>query len=260
MRSVLSVAGSDSSGGAGIEADIKTISMHGVYASTAITALTAQNTMGVKAIYPVSAEFFGESLKCVFEDIYPDAIKIGMLADEAIIAMLEKKLLEYEAKNIVLDPVMVSTSGSRLIKESAISSLKQKLFPLSCVITPNLFEAEILGGCKINCFQEMKECARKIADFYHVNVLIKGGHLQEEALDFLVSQEGEFVFESKRIDNPNTHGTGCTLSSAIASNLALGLSLEESIKKAKSFVTQALEENLKLGKGRGPLNHLFGLK
>lgn len=260
MKSVLSIAGSDSSGGAGIQADIKTISMHGVFATTAITALTAQNTLGVRDIYSISPNFLAEQLDCVFEDIYPDAIKIGMLDSQEVIEIVASKLKEYKAKNIVLDPVMVSTSGSILLKQSAIESLVQKLFPLSLLITPNVYEAQILLGSTIQNTQDQKECAREIYEKYGVNVLLKGGHIQQRAFDVLVCQEGEFGFEAERIENPNTHGTGCTLSSAIASNLALGYEMKESISRAKNYLTQAISNNLNLGKGRGPINHLFGLR
>lgn len=259
MKSVLTIAGSDSSGGAGIQADIKTISMHGVYASSVITALTAQNTLGVREIYDISPQFLAHQLDCVFEDIYPDAIKIGMLGNHEMIDVVAKKLVQYGAKNIVLDPVMVATSGSRLINEDAISSMIEKLFPLTILITPNTMEAEILGRMKIGSIKDQKQCANQIFQKWNTNVLLKGGHLSGNAFDVLVCGDGEFGFEAPRSANKNTHGTGCTLSSAIASNLALGYDLQESIQRSKDYLTRAIMANLNLGKGRGPINHLFGL-
>lgn len=234
--------------------------MHGVFATTAITALTAQNTLGVKEIYSLSNDFLAQQLDCVFEDIYPDAIKIGMLESQEVIEVVANKLKEHQAKNVVLDPVMVSTSGSVLLKESAIEVLKTKLFPLSLLLTPNVYEAQILGECEISSTQSQKECAREISKRYGVNVLLKGGHIEGEAFDFLVCESGEYGFQSEKINNPNTHGTGCTLSSAIASNLALGFDLIESVQRAKKYLSGAISACLNLGKGRGPINHLYTLQ
>lgn len=249
LKTALSIAGSDSSGGAGIQADIKTMSANGVFSTCAITALTAQNTQGVQAIYEVTSEFLEKQLDSVFTDIYPDAIKIGMVSSEKLIKSIAKKLREYEAKNIVLDPVMVSTSGSKLLQDSSIKTLIEELFPLASLITPNIEEAQILSKIKINNEEDMKKAAKIIGDKYLVPVLLKGGHKINDAND-LYYINGEFkYFMGERIKNENTHGTGCTLSSAIASNLAKGFSIEESIEKSKRYIEGALKADLDLGKG-----------
>lgn len=255
MQTALTIAGSDCSGGAGIQADIKTMMANGVYAMSAITALTAQNTQGVTGIMEVSPEFIGQQLDAVFTDIRPDAVKIGMVSSAALIEQIADKLRQYEAKKIVVDPVMVSTSGSRLISEEAVTTLKDRLLPLATVITPNIPEAEVLLGEKIGTVQEMEEAARKIHDCYGVAVLCKGGHSLNDANDYLCTDAGGRWFYGERINNPNTHGTGCTLSSAIASNLAKGFTLEEAVEGAKEYISGALKDMLDLGKGSGPLNH-----
>lgn len=255
MQTALTIAGSDCSGGAGIQADIKTMMANGVYAMSAITALTAQNTQGVTGIMEVSPEFIGQQLDAVFTDIRPDAVKIGMVSSAALIEQIADKLRQYEAKKIVVDPVMVSTSGSRLISEEAVTTLKDRLLPLATVITPNIPEAEVLLGKKIGTVQEMEEAARKIHDCYGVAVLCKGGHSLNDANDYLCTDVGGRWFYGERINNPNTHGTGCTLSSAIASNLAKGFTLEEAVEGAKEYISGALKDMLDLGKGSGPLNH-----
>lgn len=274
MKCVLSIAGSDSSGGAGIQADIKTITAQGMYAMSAVTALTAQNTMGVRDIMDVPASFVAEQLDCIFADIKPDATKIGMLANAQIITVVAQKLHQYAAQNIVLDPVMVSTSGSNLLQDKAVAILCGQLFELATVITPNIPEAELLCGFEIRDCADMEVAAKHIAGLAASDVasgvvprspaiLIKGGHLIEHvhqsrpvyARDLLYYQGGFHWLESPYINNPNTHGTGCTLSSAIACNLAAGLNLNVSVKAAKLYLTDALEANLDLGKGRGPLNH-----
>lgn len=255
MQTALTIAGSDCSGGAGIQADIKTMMANGVYAMSAITALTAQNTQGVTGIMEVSPEFIGQQLDAVFTDIRPDAVKIGMVSSAALIEQIADKLRQYEAKKIVVDPVMVSTSGSRLISEEAVTTLKDRMLPLATVITPNIPEAEVLLGEKIRTAQEMEEAARKIHDCYGVAVLCKGGHSLNDANDYLCTNGGGRWFYGERIDNPNTHGTGCTLSSAIASNLAKGFTLEEAVEGAKEYISGALKDMLDLGKGSGPLNH-----
>jgi hydroxymethylpyrimidine/phosphomethylpyrimidine kinase len=259
MKTALSIAGSDSCGGAGIQADIKTMTMNGVYAMSAITALTAQNTTGVRDIMEASPEFLAEQLDAVFEDIYPDAVKIGMVSSAELIRTIAAKLKKYGAKNIVVDPVMVATSGARLIQEDAIATLTKELLPLATVTTPNVPEAEILSGMEINSSADMELAAKKISESFGCAVLLKGGHSINDANDLLYSDGQVKWFEGKRIDNPNTHGTGCTLSSAIASNLAKGYNLEVSVKRAKDYISGALAAMLDLGKGRGPMKHAFDL-
>ena len=257
MKTCLTIAGSDCSGGAGIQADLKTMIMHGVYGMSAITALTAQNTTGVRAIQESTPDFLGQQLDAIFEDIYPDAVKIGMVASSELIHVIAEKLKYYDAKNVVVDPVMVASSGSDLIKHEAVHTLIQELLPISTVVTPNIPEAQILSGLTIKTKEDMVTAAKKIGDDYHCDVLLKGGHRINDANDLLYTN-GEFIwFEGKRIDNPNNHGTGCTLSSAIASNLAKGFTLDESVQRAKEFLSGALEAMLNLGKGSGPMNHAF---
>ena len=260
MRTALSIAGSDSSGGAGVQADLKTMTMNGVFAMSAITALTAQNTTGVTGILEADPEFLKKQIDAVFEDIRPDAVKIGMVSSSGLIKMIEERLQHYKAENIVVDPVMVATSGSRLISETAIDTLKTQLLPMATVITPNIPEAEVLAEMEIRSEDDMVEAAKKIHEMYHCAVLCKGGHSLNDANDLLY-QDGEATwFHGKRINNPNTHGTGCTLSSAIASNLAKGYSLEESIHRAKEYISGALEAMLDLGKGSGPMDHGFEIR
>ena len=259
MKTALTIAGSDSSGGAGIQADIKTMTMNGVYAMSAVTALTAQNTLGVRAVMDSTPKFLKEQLDAVFEDIFPDSVKIGMVSSKELIDVIADRLLHYKAKNIVADPVMVATSGSALIKTNAIETLVSKLFPLATLVTPNIPEAEVLSGMKISGREDMYRAAKYIGDSYGCNVLLKGGHWTDNA-DDLLYEKGSFEwFLGKRIDNPNTHGTGCTLSSAIASNLAKGQGLCEAIQKAKKYLSAALAVGLDLGKGSGPLCHNFGV-
>ena len=260
MRTALSIAGSDSSGGAGIQADMKTMSAHGVYAMTAITALTAQNTTGVTGIFEVTPEFLSDQLDAVFTDIFPDAVKIGMVSSAALIRVIAQKLTDYKARHIVVDPVMVATSGSKLIQDEAIDTLKNALLPIAELVTPNIPEAEILSGMEIRCPQDMEQAARAISETYHCAVLLKGGHDLNDANDLLYKDGMATWFRGRRIDNPNTHGTGCTLSSAIASNLACGMELEDAVRNAKAYISGALAAMLNLGKGRGPMNHLFDLK
>ena len=260
LKSVLTIAGSDSSGGAGIQADIKTILANGVYAMSAITALTAQNTMGVNGIFPVSSSFVKAQIDAVFEDIIPDAIKIGMVADSGVIAAIAERLSFYKARNVVVDPVMVSTSGSRLLEESALKTLVGELIPLGTLVTPNIPEAEILSGVKIKNSDDMEKAARIIAENCGVSVLLKGGHAVNDASDLLCEKGKLTWFEGERIENPNTHGTGCTLSSAIACGLARGLSLSDSINKAKGYLSGALASGLDMGNGAGPLDHGFMLR
>lgn len=259
MRTALTIAGSDSSGGAGIQADIKTMLANGVYAMSAITALTAQNTTGVTGIMEVTPDFVGEQLDNIFTDIYPDAVKIGMVSAGPIITRIADKLEEYGAKNIVVDPVMVATSGSRLIGDDAVSTLKARLLPIACVLTPNIPEAEVLSGMEVKTEEDMIAAAKAISDTYHCAVLCKGGHQLNDANDLLYRDGTYKWFYGKRIDNPNTHGTGCTLSSAIASNLAKGYDLGTSVERAKAYISGALEAMLDLGKGSGPMDHGFDL-
>ncbi len=259
MKTVLTIAGSDCSGGAGIQADIKTITVHKLYAMSVITALTAQNTTGVSAIYEVSAEFVAEQLEMVYTDIRPDAVKIGMVSDCRLIDAIADKLLQYKAERIVLDPVMVATSGSRLMKQEAVKHLIERLLPLAAVITPNIPEAELLSSVTIESKEDMLKAAERIAQYYQGNILLKGGHLVGSSDDLLYRQGEHRWYSRARIDNPNTHGTGCTLSSAIACNLALGMDIPESIDLAKKYLTGAIEAGLDLGKGRGPLNHAYRL-
>ena len=259
MKTALTIAGSDSSGGAGIQADIKTMTMHGVYAMSAITALTAQNTTGVRAIRESTPEFLAQQIDAVFEDIRPDAVKIGMVASTELIRVIADRLRHYEAKNIVVDPVMVATSGSALMKTDAVQTLTDELLPLASVVTPNIPEAQILSGLTIESKADMETAAKMIGDSHGCAVLLKGGHSVSDANDLLYVN-GEMVwFEGKRIDNPNTHGTGCTLSSAIASNLAKGCSLAESVRLAKDYISGALAAMLDLGQGSGPMDHAFAL-
>ena len=260
MKTALSIAGSDSCGGAGIQADLKTMTMNGVYAMSAITALTAQNTTGVRDIMEASPRFLEEQLDAVFEDIYPDAVKIGMVSSSALIRVIAGKLRQYEARNIVVDPVMVATSGARLIQDDAIHTLTKELLPLATVVTPNVPEAEILSGMEIHTREDMEAAARKIGDGFGCAVLLKGGHSVNDANDLLYARGTCRWFEGKRIDNPNTHGTGCTLSSAIAANLAKGFALEQAVKRAKDYISGALAAMLDLGAGSGPMNHAFNLQ
>ena len=259
MKKALSIAGSDCSGGAGIQADIKTMSAHGIYAMSAITALTAQNTTGVTDILEATPDFLSAQLDAVFSDIFPDAVKIGMVSSAALIDVIAQKLRQYQARHIVVDPVMVSTSGSKLLQDEALEALKTKLLPLAEVVTPNIPEAEILADRKIESLADMEAAAKTISEQYHCAVLCKGGHDLNDANDLLWKDGAGHWFKGNRIDNPNTHGTGCTLSSAIASNLAKGMELEEAVRRAKEYISGALAAMLDLGKGRGPMNHLFDL-
>lgn len=259
MKTVLTIAGSDCSGGAGTQADIKTMTANGVYAMSVITALTAQNTLGIWGIRVTEPEFLEKQLDAVFSDIRPDAVKIGMICSKEQIQVIADKLKRYHAGNVVLDPVMLSTSGTRLISEEAIATWKEELFTLATILTPNIPEAEVLSGVKITAAEKMEQAAKYIAEKYGCAVLLKGGHQAGDADDFLYAGGKGRWFCKKRIENPNTHGTGCTLSSAIASNLAKGYSLEKSVKNAKNYITGALQAKLDLGAGNGPLNHAFAV-
>ena len=260
MKTALTIAGSDCSGGAGIEADLKTMTMNGVYAMSAITALTAQNTTGVRGICESTPEFLAQQIDAVFEDIFPDAVKIGMVSSSELISVIADRLRCYKAKNIVVDPVMVATSGSSLMKTDAVQTLIEKLLPIATLVTPNIPEAQVLSGIEITDVEDIEKSAKIIGDTYGCAVLLKGGHSINDANDLLYSNGKLVWFEGKRIDNPNTHGTGCTLSSAIASNLAKGFDLAMSVKRAKDYISDALSAQLDLGQGSGPMMHNFDLQ
>ena len=259
VRKVLTIAGSDPSGGAGIQADLKTMAAHNCFGMSVITALTAQNTTGVYGIENVSEDFVAIQMDCVFKDIRPEAVKIGMVSSEGIIDAISKRLKEHKATCVVVDPVMVSTSGSRLLQDGAILALKEKLIPLAEVITPNIIEAGLLADMKIENREDMVKAAEKISDWYDGHILVKGGHLDEDAWDLLYTRGQISWYEGEKIENPNTHGTGCTLSSAIASNLAKGYDIITCIENSKEYITGAIKDGLDIGKGRGPLNHQFNL-
>ena len=260
MKTALTIAGSDSSGGAGIQADIKTMTANGVYAMSAVTALTAQNTTGVYGILESTPEFLASQLDCIFTDIFPDAVKTGMVSSTGLIEVIAGKLKQYKAKNIVVDPVMVATSGSRLISQEAVDALKELLLPLATVLTPNIPEAEVLSGLTISGPADMEKAAQAIGEAYGCAVLCKGGHDLNDANDLLWRDGTCKWFHGRRIDTPNTHGTGCTLSSAIASNLAKGYDLDTAVERAKAYLSGALAAMLDLGAGQGPMDHLFDLK
>ena len=260
MKTALTIAGSDSSGGAGIQADIKTMTANGVFAMSAITALTAQNTTGVTDILEATPAFLEKELDAVFTDIFPDAVKIGMVSSAELITVIADKLRQYGARHVVVDPVMVATSGAKLLRSDAIEVLKERLLPLAEVLTPNIPEAEILADMKIESPADMETAARTICEKYGCAVLCQGGHDLNDANDLLWKDGKGRWFNGRRIDNPNTHGTGCTLSSAIASNLAKGMELDAAVERAKAYISGALAAMLDLGKGRGPMNHMFDLK
>ena len=260
MKTALTIAGSDSSGGAGIQADMKTMTANGVYAMSAVTALTAQNTTGVTDILESTPLFLGEQLDAIFTDIFPDAVKIGMVSSAELIAVIAEKLKQYGAQKIVVDPVMVATSGAKLLRDDAVEALCRELLPLAAVLTPNIPEAEILSGMTITDAAGMEAAAKLISEKYGCAVLCKGGHKVNDADDLLWRNGSGKWFHGKRINNPNTHGTGCTLSSAIASNLAKGYDLDQSVERAKAYISGALAAMLDLGHGSGPMNHMFDLK
>ena len=260
MKTALTIAGSDSSGGAGIQADIKTMTANGVFALCAVTALTAQNTTGVTDILESTPHFLAEQLDAVFTDIFPDAVKIGMVSSAELIRVIAEKLRQYGAREIVVDPVMVATSGAKLLRPDAIETLTRELLPLATVLTPNIPEAEILAGMTITDAAGMEAAARAISEKYGCAVLCKGGHQVNDADDLLWRGGAGKWFRGRRIDNPNTHGTGCTLSSAIASNLAKGFDLDTSVERAKAYISGALGAMLDLGHGSGPMDHMFALK
>lgn len=259
LAPVLTIAGSDSSGGAGIQADLKTMQANGVFGMSAVTALTAQNTTGVTSIMNVTPDILADQIDAVFTDIRPQAVKIGMVSVPELINVIADKLEFYRAENVVLDPVMVATSGAKLISDDAVDVLTGRLFPLAKLITPNIPETEALTGMSIRSKEDMESAARKIYEKYGCSVLVKGGHSINDANDMLFDGENVSWFSGERIENPNTHGTGCTLSSAIASNLAKGYDIETSVQRAKAYISGALAAMLYLGRGSGPLNHGFDI-
>jgi len=257
MRKVLTIAGSDSCGGAGIQADIKTITAHKLYAMSVVTAITAQNTMGVNAVCELSPEFVLAQIDAVFEDIYPDSVKIGMVSNAGIIRVIAKALRKYKARNIVVDPVMVATSGGSLMRDDAVQTLVDELFPIATIITPNISEAEVLSGQEIHNIEDMESVLHQLSKTTAASILLKGGHLTNVSTDLLAMDGKLLRFEGERIRNTNTHGTGCTLSSAIACGLAEGLPLERSVERAKKYVSGAIGAMLDLGCGSGPINHMY---
>jgi hydroxymethylpyrimidine/phosphomethylpyrimidine kinase len=260
----LTIAGSDSGGGAGIQADLKTFSSLGCFGMSAITALTAQNTCVVTGIFPVTPEFIGQQIDAVMDDIGVDAVKIGMLHSPGVIERVAQKLKEWNCPNIVVDPVMISKSGDKLLQEDAVQALKESLIPLAAIITPNLPEASVLLGRPVETIEEMPEAARDLAALGSANVLVKGGHLTgTSSLDLLYQKNTLTMVElpGKRINTPNSHGTGCTLSSAITANLAKGISMETAVKNAKHYILGALEAgaDYRIGKGHGPVHHFYDI-
>ena len=259
LHTCLTIAGSDCSGGAGIQADLKTMTVNGVYAMSVITALTAQNTMGVNGILDIDPTFIKAQLDAVFGDIPPEAVKLGMLSDSGAMTVIADALTQYHAHNIVVDPVMVSTSGCLLMKKEAVSTLQDKILPLADLITPNIQEAEVLWGKKITTDEDVIQAAKDLAKTYGCAVLVKGGHRRDNA-DDLLYVDGKIVrFTQQRIHNPNTHGTGCTLSSAIAAFLAKGVTMSEAVGQAKKYINGALAAMLDLGHGDGPLHHAYNI-
>lgn len=257
IPTALTIAGSDASGGAGIQADLKAMTALGVYGMSAITALTAQNTTGVQDVFVVPVEFVRAQLDSVFTDIEPDAVKIGMVASAELVMTIAEALQDYNAKNVVLDPVMVATSGSQLSDDTSVRALIRELLPLADLVTPNRMEAEVLSDMSLQTREDMEKAATRILDLGAKAVLIKGGHIGDDADDYLLTASGGVWLEAERVDNPNTHGTGCTLSSAIASYLAKGLSMEEACREGKRYVWEAIGRQLDIGKGRGPLQHFL---
>lgn len=259
MEKVLTIAGSDCSGGAGIQADLKTFSAFKVYGMSVITAVTAQNTMGVSEVFDIPDSIIKAQLKAVMEDIFPDSIKIGMVSASETVEVIYNALKEYNCKNVVVDPVMVSTSGCKLLQDSAITAVKERLFAVADIITPNIFEGEILSGMKICDKKAMVNACEKIQKYYNGYILLKGGHLTDSCDDLLFKDGNAVWIEGRKIENENTHGTGCTLSSSIAACLAGGMDMEAAVRAAKRYVTATISYGLNLGKGRGPLNHMVSL-
>ena len=259
MKQLLTIAGSDSSGGAGIQADIKTFSAHGCYAMSVITAVTAQNTLGVNAVQDIDPEIIAAQLDAIFQDIRVDAVKVGMVSRTESIHVIADRLRRYQPCHIVVDPVMVSKSGYNLLQPDAVEALKEKLIPLASMLTPNIPEAEIIAGMKINMPSDMELAAEKVAALGAKSVLVKGGHLEGAADDLLYDGQEMIWYAGHRIESKNTHGTGCTISSAIASNLAHGMTPAEAVKAAKVYITMAISHAVELGHGHGPTNHFYQL-
>lgn len=257
MKKVLTIAGSDSGGGAGIQADIKSFSANKTFGMSVITAVTAQNTMGVTAIHDIPVNIVEAQLDAIFTDIEVSATKIGMVSNREIIEKISEKLRFYNAKNIVVDPVMVSTTGYDLLKKEAKEALIKNLFPIAKILTPNLKEAEVICEMKIENLSDMKIASKKILTMGPEYVLIKGGHLKGNAIDLLASRDKSVTFEKERVNSKNTHGTGCTLSSCIASNLANGQNMEKSVENAKNYITEAIKKSFDVGHGSGPVNHFY---
>lgn len=259
MKNLLTIAGSDSCGGAGIQADLKTFSAHGVYGMSVITAITAQNTQGVFAVQDITSDIIEAQLDAIFKDIEVHAVKIGMVSQIETIKSIAKKIRQYNPPNVVVDPVMISKSGYDLLNPEAKATLIKELVPLADLITPNIPEAEAIIGNKINTIEDMKEAAREVCSMGVKNVLIKGGHLPDRAVDVLYDGKDFTFYEVERINTKNTHGTGCTLSSSIASNLGKGLEIKTAINKSKEYITVAIKHSIDLGKGVGPTNHFYSL-
>lgn len=260
MKTVLTIAGSDCSGGAGIQADLKTFAAHGVYGMSVITAVTSQNTLGVQNVYAIPKNTVLSQLESVFSDIFPDSVKIGMAVNSDTIECISHILKKYRPKHIVTDTIMLSSSGKPLLAASDTDKLAREIFPISEVITPNIPEAEALSGIEITSESDMIAAAEIISEKYRTRVLLKGGHMHGVCNDLLYDSGRIAWFKNEKVNNPNTHGTGCTLSSAIAANLALGMSLADSVKCAKQYITGAINDMMNLGRGNGPLNHLWQLR
>ncbi len=259
MKKLLTIAGSDCSGGAGIQADLKTFAAHGVYGMSVITAITAQNTQGVAAVQDISPEMIGQQLDAVFSDIEVDAVKIGMVSVAETIDMIVAKLRQYKADNIVVDPVMVSKSGFHLLQPAAEAKLISELLPLATVVTPNIPEAEVITGRKIITLEDMQEAAQAIYALGPKNVLVKGGHRETDATDILFDGIDFYYLPAARIASTNTHGTGCSLSAAIAAHLGRGSDVFNAVRQAKDFITVAIEQAFPVGKGVGPIHHFYAL-
>ncbi len=259
MKKVLTIAGSDSSGGAGIQADLKTFSAYGVYGMSVITAVTAQNTQGVFAVQDITPEVIVQQIDAIFDDIQVDAVKIGMVSQIPTINVIADKIEQYQVKNVVVDPVMVSKSGYDLLHAEAKDALLNRLLPLATVVTPNIPEAQIIANMSINSLAEMEQAAQIIHELGPKYVLLKGGHLVDDATDIFFDGQEIKYFQSERIKTKNTHGTGCTLSSAIASGLAKGCIVEDAITSAKEYITIAIKHSLSIGKGVGPTHHFYKL-
>ncbi len=259
MKNVLTIAGSDCSGGAGIQADLKTFSALGTYGMSVITSVVAENTSRVISVHNVPVNIIKEQIDAVFEDITVDGIKVGMLNDIDTMKAVAEKLNQYKPINVVVDPVMIAKGGHALMQKEALSSLKNEIIPFAYLLTPNIPEAEVIVGRDINSIEDMKNAALNIHNMGSKNVLIKGGHLTGDAVDVLYKDGEFFTFTSKRINTKNTHGTGCTLSSAITAYIAKGYTIKDAVENAKSYVTKAIEHSLPIGKGNGPLNHFYNL-